>query len=82
MHIKDYENSIKVRKEIGFDFHDLKNYGLIKNKSIITCEVLTNLKSNVLTKFGKRNRQGIAEIVDVYLDIYHEKYGKTLLSTF
>lgn len=80
----DNENSLRVRKEIGFNMHNLETYGVLKEDCLIKGEVLVNLKSgyNCLTDFGKKNKSEIAEVIDVYLDEFKGLYGKNIVRHF
>lgn len=80
----NYEKSLEIRKEIGFNSHNIKVYGILKEDTLITGEVLVNLKSgyNSLTSFGKKNKSKIAEIIDVYLNEFVELYGKNIVRHF
>lgn len=80
--IGDYENSLRIRKEIGFHLRDLITFGFLKEDSLITGDVLVNLNSNGLTDFGERNKIKIAEILDVFLIDFKQLYGKNIVRHF
>ncbi|WJI08798.1 zinc ribbon domain-containing protein [Methanobacterium sp. CWC-01] len=78
----DYENSLKIRKEIGFNTYNLETYGYLKDDSLINGEVLVNYKYSCLTNFGKKNKNGIAKVLDTYLTDFKELYGKNIVRHF
>ena len=78
----DYKNSLKVKKEIGFEIYDLLSYGTFKIDSLINGGLLADLRRNGLTDYGKKNKKDIIEIIDVHLDIRTEQYGKNIVRHF
>lgn len=78
----DYLKALEIKKEALFSLSDIETFGILKDDTLISGDILVHFKSGGLTDWGIKNKTEIAKIIDKYLNDFIHEYGKNVVSYF